>query len=130
MGREKQASDTGAVVFKRLYGVKPDTFEKMKGILQKEFDDVHKNGGKPPKLTVENKVKAGSKEIKKYDAPRSPCQRLVESDVLSPELIVERTRQYGLYNPVQLQHTVNKAVLALREAVAAQSPSSGRKPAA
>ncbi|MDR3356262.1 MAG: hypothetical protein LBO04_03640 [Spirochaetaceae bacterium] len=75
-------------------------------------------------------VKAGSKEIKKYGEPRSPCQRLLESDALSPAVKAELTRLYGLYNPVQLQHTVNKAILALREALADQSPSSGRNPAA
>jgi hypothetical protein len=40
----------------RLYGVKPGTFHKMRSILQKEFDALHKNGGKPPKLTVEDKL--------------------------------------------------------------------------
>jgi hypothetical protein len=83
-----------------------------------------------PAMKLQSKVKAGSKEIKKYDAPRSPCQRLLESDALSPEATAELTRLYGLYNPVQLQHNVNKAILAVREAIAAQSPSSGRKPAA
>jgi hypothetical protein len=81
-----------------------------------------------PTMKLESKVKAGSKEIKKYDAPRSPYQLLLESEALSPE--VELRRLCGLYNPVQLQHTVNKAILALREAVASQSPSSGREPAA
>jgi hypothetical protein len=75
-------------------------------------------------------VKVGSKEIKKYDAPRSPYRRLLESEALSSEVKAELTRLCGLYNPVQLQHTVNKAVLASREAVTAQSPSSGKKPAA
>jgi hypothetical protein len=28
--------------FKRLYGVKPDTFEKMKAILQKAYEALHK----------------------------------------------------------------------------------------
>jgi hypothetical protein len=35
-----------------------------------------------PTMKLESKVKAGSKEIKKYDAPRSPCQRLMESQAL------------------------------------------------
>ncbi|MFP3090347.1 transposase, partial [Treponema sp. TIM-1] len=83
-----------------------------------------------PTMKLESKVKVGSKELKKYDEPRSPCQRLLESEALPPEVKAELTRLCGLYNPVQLQHTVNKAVLALREAVAAQSPSSGREPAA
>jgi uncharacterized damage-inducible protein DinB len=76
------------------------------------------------------KVKVGSKEIKKYDAPRSPYQRLLESEALSPEVKAELTRLCGLYNPVQLQPHVNKTVLALREAVVAQSSSSEREPAA
>jgi hypothetical protein len=83
-----------------------------------------------PAMKLESKVKVGSKEIKKYDAPRSPYQRLLESVALSPEVKAELSRLYGLYNPVQLQHNVNKAVLALREAVAARSLPTGRIPAA
>ncbi|MDR1220062.1 MAG: transposase family protein [Treponema sp.] len=82
-----------------------------------------------PTMKLESKVKAGSKEIKKYDAPRSPYQRLLESEALSSEVKAELARLCGLYNPVQLQHTVNKAVLALREAAAAGSLPPGRKPA-
>jgi hypothetical protein len=48
MGTRKQEADAKAVLFKRLYGVKPGTFHKMLSILQKEFDVLHKNGGKPP----------------------------------------------------------------------------------
>jgi hypothetical protein len=81
-------------------------------------------------MKLESKVKAGSKEIKKYDAPCSPYQRLLESEALSPGMKAELRRQCGLYNPVHLQDNVNKAVLALREAAAAQSSSSGREPAA
>jgi hypothetical protein len=33
--------------FKRLFGVKPKTFRVMKGILQKEYDKMHKKGGSP-----------------------------------------------------------------------------------
>jgi hypothetical protein len=83
-----------------------------------------------PTMKLESKVKAGSKEINKYDEPRSPYQRLMESDALSHGVKAELTRLCALYNPVQLQHNVNKAVLALREAVAAQSSSSGREPTA
>ncbi|MDR2483764.1 MAG: hypothetical protein LBD55_00005 [Treponema sp.] len=52
MRKGKKAGDAKAVIFKRLYGVKPGTFEKMKEILQEAFDELHKQGGKPPKLTV------------------------------------------------------------------------------
>jgi hypothetical protein len=81
-------------------------------------------------MKLESKVKVGSKEIKKYDALHSPYQRLLESEALSPEVKAELTLLYGLYNPVQLQQDVNKAVLALREAIAARSLPAGREPAA
>jgi hypothetical protein len=79
-----------------------------------------------PTTKLERKIKTGSKEIKKYDAPRSPYQRLMESDALSSEVKTELLR---LYNPISLQHNGNKAILALREAVAARLPSDS-KPAA
>jgi hypothetical protein len=77
-----------------------------------------------PTMKLESKVKVGSKEIKKYDAARSPYQRLLKSEALSHGVKAELTRLCALYNTVQLQHTVNKAILALREALTAQSSSS------
>jgi hypothetical protein len=56
MGSVKKRQDTKETRFKRLYGVNPDTFHKMVSILQKEFDTLHKNGGKPPKLKPEDKL--------------------------------------------------------------------------
>jgi predicted DNA-binding protein YlxM (UPF0122 family) len=66
MGREKSAKKAQEELFKRLYGVKPDTFNKMKLILQKEFDVLHKDGGKPPKLTVEDKLYITLKYLREY----------------------------------------------------------------
>jgi nicotinic acid phosphoribosyltransferase len=66
MEKREKAGDTKAVLFKRLYGVKPDTFEKMKAILQKAFNELHKQGGKPPKLTVEDKLRITLKYLREY----------------------------------------------------------------
>jgi len=67
MGRGKKYNpDSPEAVFKRLYGVKPDTFDKMKAILQKEYDKMHKAGGAPPKLTVEDKLIATLKYLREY----------------------------------------------------------------
>ena len=44
----KGSEEAEGVLFKRLYGVKPDTFEKIQAILQKAFNELHKQGGKPP----------------------------------------------------------------------------------
>jgi len=66
MGRGKKVQDTKAALFKRLYGVKPDTFSKMLSILQKEFDNMHKSGGKPPKLKPEDKLYVTLKYLREY----------------------------------------------------------------
>jgi len=66
MGRGKKAKNAKEALFKRLYGVKPATFAKMLLILQKEFNVMHKSGGKPPKLTPENKLYITLKYLREY----------------------------------------------------------------
>jgi predicted DNA-binding protein YlxM (UPF0122 family) len=66
MGQEKCAFAGKEELFKRLYGVKPDTFEKMKAILQKEYGRKHKLGGSPPKLSVEDKLYITLKYLREY----------------------------------------------------------------
>jgi hypothetical protein len=66
MRNGKKTADAKAVLFKRLYGVKPGTFEKMKAVLQKAFDELRKQGGKPPKLTVEDKLYITLKYLREY----------------------------------------------------------------
>jgi hypothetical protein len=56
MKKKKETADAKAVLFKRLYEVKPGTFKKMLSILQKEYGILHQKGGRPPKLTVEEKL--------------------------------------------------------------------------
>jgi hypothetical protein len=70
-----------------------------------------------PTMKLISKTKVGSKERKKYDEPRSPYTRLMESDVLSQNVKAELSKSYALYNPVLLQHNVNELVIALRDAV-------------
>jgi hypothetical protein len=53
-------------------------------------------------MKIESKVKTG-KEIKKYDALRSPYRRLLESEALPPEVKAKLIRLRRLYNPVRLQ---------------------------
>jgi hypothetical protein len=55
MGRGKKQQDAKSVVLKRLYGVRPETCEKMKAMLPKECNRLHLQGGKSPKLTVKDK---------------------------------------------------------------------------
>jgi len=62
----KKAKNAQEVLFKRLYGVKPATFNKMLSILQKEYNVMHKSGGAPPKLTPEDKLYIALKYLREY----------------------------------------------------------------
>jgi hypothetical protein len=42
--------------FKRLIGVKRKTFESMVDELQTAYEEKHRQGGRPPKLTIENQL--------------------------------------------------------------------------
>jgi predicted DNA-binding protein YlxM (UPF0122 family) len=67
MGKgKKYNSNSPESIFKRLYGVKPDTFEKMLAILQKEYNKMHRLGGAPPKLTVKDKLTVTLKYLREY----------------------------------------------------------------
>jgi hypothetical protein len=66
MGRGKKNYQDPISTFKRLFGVKPKTFARMKEILQKEYDRMHKKGGSPPKLSVEDKLMVALKYLREY----------------------------------------------------------------
>jgi hypothetical protein len=74
-----------------------------------------------PSQKLKRKTRVGSKEIKVYDKPRSPFQRLIESTELSHEIKNLLQKQIALYNPVVLQDNVNKAILRLRQRLAQQN---------
>lgn len=62
-----------------------------------------------------SKTRVGSKEIKKYDDSQSPSQRLMDSH-LTPDTTKKRlSSQIALYNPVELQDNVNRAILRLMQ---------------
>ncbi|MDR1447262.1 MAG: hypothetical protein LBI90_10255, partial [Treponema sp.] len=68
-----------------------------------------------PTQTLTSKTRAGSKEIRVYDEPRSPFQRLIKNEELPQEYKNSLRTQCSLYNPVELQQNVNKAILRLRQ---------------
>jgi hypothetical protein len=71
-----------------------------------------------PTRKLTSKTRIGSKEIKVYDEPRSPFLRLLESAELPQACKDTLLAQRALYNPVELQHTVNTAILRLRQRLA------------
>jgi transposase InsO family protein len=71
-----------------------------------------------PTRKLKSKTRVGSKEIRVYDEPHSPFQRLTESAELPQQTKDSLLAQISLYNPVELQHNVNKAVMRLRRRLA------------
>jgi hypothetical protein len=68
-----------------------------------------------PTQKLKHKIRVGSKEIKVYDKPRGPFQWLIERTELPREYKDSLQAQCALYNPVELQQNVNKAILRLRQ---------------
>ena len=65
-----------------------------------------------PNKRLISKTVVGSKTVKKYDSPKTPYQRLLESSI-SDDDKAKLTATRALYNPVTLQHNVRKSVAAL-----------------
>ena len=67
-----------------------------------------------PTRRLESKTRVGSREVKVYDEPRTPFQRLMESAEVPPETKDALSARVALYSPVELQDNVNKAVAKAR----------------
>jgi hypothetical protein len=52
IGRGKEEKGTKEEAFKRLFGVNRELGEKMKSILQNEFDELHKQGSSPTQVVI------------------------------------------------------------------------------
>lgn len=52
--------------FKRLIGVKPKTFGAMVEELRKAYDEKHKQGGRTPKLSIENQLMLALEYLRQY----------------------------------------------------------------
>jgi len=66
MGRGKTNYNDKAHTFKRMHGVEMHTFNKMKEILDKEYETMHRKGGSPPKMSVDDKLFATLKYMREY----------------------------------------------------------------
>jgi hypothetical protein len=71
-----------------------------------------------PTQKLKSKTRVGSKEIKVYDDPISPFQRLIQSSETPQQTKDALEAHIALYNPVELQHNVNKAITRLRQRLA------------
>ena len=56
MNSQERIDNINESEYQELFGVKKDVFEKMVNILQKKFNEEHARGGRPPKLSVVDKL--------------------------------------------------------------------------
>ena len=56
-----------------------------------------------PSVKLQEKVRIGSKTIKKYDQPKTPFQRILESTNVSKSIKLELKKEYEKLNPFLLQ---------------------------
>jgi hypothetical protein len=66
-----------------------------------------------PAKKLVGKTSLGSKTVKRYDLPKPPFLRLMESPYLSKDIKDCLVQRRALLNPVDLQYAVHKAVGAL-----------------
>jgi hypothetical protein len=68
-----------------------------------------------PQFKLIEKVRIGSKIVKKYDKPKTPYQRLLESEFLTMGQKEELRRKYKTLNPVKLREIIKRQTLKLNQ---------------
>lgn len=66
-----------------------------------------------PIIKLKSKIRIGSKIKKKYDKPKTPYKRLIESKEVSKTKKVELIKIYNSLNPAQIKRQINKKLMEL-----------------
>ena len=106
-----------------------DTEKEIKIInsLYKNELRFHKNFFQPVmKLKEKERIKGSVK--RKYDTPKTPYQRLLESGILSETQQVELKNTYENLNPAQLKRTIDKKTQLLFELYMKKNGASAASP--
>lgn len=67
-----------------------------------------------PRIKLISKERIGGHIKRRYDIPKTPYQRLIESEYINNEAKHKLKRLYDNLNPAQLQREINKRLLRLR----------------
>lgn len=70
-----------------------------------------------PLMKLKEKVRVGSKVIKRYDTPKPPYQRVLESQPISKDKKEALKKQYAKLNPAELQRQIIRLQEKLQELV-------------
>ncbi|MEN8122960.1 MAG: hypothetical protein ABFS35_21650, partial [Bacteroidota bacterium] len=66
-----------------------------------------------PTLKLIEKTRINSKYKRKYDKPKTPYQRLIESDAISDEIKSTLNAQYKILDPFKLKASVERKLKAI-----------------
>lgn len=93
-----------------------DLVDMMDDIYRDYFNKLHNFF--IPQLKLTSKVRAGSKYVKKYDSPKTPYQRVLDSSAVSKYKKVKLKQQYKELNPIKLKHELNLKMKMFKSQVA------------
>ncbi len=72
-----------------------------------------------PSMKLAEKRREGARQIKRYDAPKTPYQRLLESGVLDERKRVALQEQHGTLNPFALKRQIEAGLKEIQRALRA-----------
>ena len=72
-----------------------------------------------PSMKLTEKRREGARQIKRYDAPKTPYQRLLESDVLDEQKRAALEQQHAALNPFALKRQIEQGLKEIQRLVRA-----------
>jgi len=96
-------------VVRRAVGYQRFDTDEQLGLLNELYEvlDLYTNFFQPS-MKLQSKERHGARVKKKYDAARTPYQRLLDSSFISEESKKQLRAQYRLLNPAQLKRQIEK----------------------
>jgi hypothetical protein len=74
-----------------------------------------------PVMKLEEKIRVGSKVKKRYDQPRTPYQRVLESPMVEKEHKKKLNQDYAKLNPAELRRQISSLQIKLRKLAAKEN---------
>lgn len=74
-----------------------------------------------PVMKLKKKIRVGSKVKKRYDQPRTPYQRVLESSMVEKEYKKKLNQEYAKLNPAELRRQISSLQIKLRKLAAKEN---------
>lgn len=76
-----------------------------------------------PTMKLKSKTRIGSKYKRTYSEPKTPYQRLIESEALSEDQKIRLTKIYNRLNPIKIRNEMQRKINKLHKEVSEEKPS-------